>query len=587
MSTITDTIKKIHSNDNAQLDIIFSSSPRIMVEAPAGCGKTKTMVSKIAYIIATEQLPKHKKILALTFSVNAAYKMKKDIVEQLPSLGMDTIKSPADINRRMYVSNYHGFARKILGLYGYLLSPYLKDIYLLQAIDDNNIESLMQLNLGLSLNDATKISKFNDSVKNAEAEYIKNNLNDYLNYVYNNFLPNNYIPYNAYLLLLKELLEKKQQLKNFLIKLYPIIIIDEFQDTNILSWNIIRLIIRDDSRLIFLGDSLQRIYGFIGAIPNLISLATKQYNMKVMKLVTNYRFKNNPNMLLLDKNIRENASNWGCPHIDSQAVVPFKLFDSQEDEIAYLLDNFDPNEKTAVLVQSRTENLNMLLNELKMRKIDYFYALFKEDDNEYITYHNDMLRLFSEKHKKGKRISKTSLESTLSSLRLKYDGTDSPTISSLLALSKIFFERVLGEYGFLTNEEKYLLITDALANRSLKQNMEYVDAKLVISTIHGAKGLEWEYVFLPDMEQYVFPNFYSLCGKCNFNHNSIREYKCILNPNDIIAEDFLDLLSVFYVAVTRAKKQIYFSASKKRYGYKGETNSKISCLLSLPGIILN
>ena len=309
-----------------------------------------------------KKLPKHKKILALTFSVNAAYKMKKDIVEQLPSLGMDTIKSPADINRRMYVSNYHGFARKILGLYGYLLSPYLKDIYLLQAIDDNNIESLMQLNLGLSLDDATKISKFNDSVKNAEVEYIKNNLNDYLNYVYNNFLPNNYIPYNAYLLLLKELLEKNQQLKNFLIKLYPIIIIDEFQDTNILSWNIIRLIIRDDSRLIFLGDSLQRIYGFIGAIPNLISLATKQYNMKVMELVTNYRFKNNPNMLLLDKNIRENARNWVCPHIDSQAVVPFKLFDSQEDEIAYLLDNFDPNEKTAVLVQSRTENLNMLLN---------------------------------------------------------------------------------------------------------------------------------------------------------------------------------------------------------------------------------
>lgn len=109
----------------------------------------------------------------------------------------------------------------------------------------------------------------------------------------------------------------------------------------------------------------------------------------------------------------------------------------------------------------------------------------------------------------------------------------------------------------------------------------------MVSTIHGAKGLEWEYVFLPDMEQYVFPNFYSLCGKCNFNYNSIREHRCILSPNDIIVEDFLELLSVFYVAVTRAKKQIYFSASKKRYGYKGETNSNISCLLSLPGITLN
>ena len=57
--------------------------------------------------------------------------------------------------------------------------------------------------------------------------------------------------------------------------------------------------------------------------------------------------------------------------------------------------------------------------------------------------------------------------------------------------------------------------------------------------------------------------------------------------NDIIVEDYLELLSIFYVAVTRAKKQIYFSASKKRYGYKGETNSNISCLLSLPGIMLS
>jgi DNA helicase-2/ATP-dependent DNA helicase PcrA len=60
-----------------QLDVIFSAADKILVEAPAGYGKTNTMVSKIAYMLATQQIPNPKKILALTFSVNAAYKIKK------------------------------------------------------------------------------------------------------------------------------------------------------------------------------------------------------------------------------------------------------------------------------------------------------------------------------------------------------------------------------------------------------------------------------------------------------------------------------------------------------------------------------
>lgn len=66
----------MHSDDNRQLEIIFDDNQRILVEAPAGCGKTTTMISKIAYILSTNGIPSTK-ILALTFSVNAAYKIKK------------------------------------------------------------------------------------------------------------------------------------------------------------------------------------------------------------------------------------------------------------------------------------------------------------------------------------------------------------------------------------------------------------------------------------------------------------------------------------------------------------------------------
>lgn len=54
-------IEKDHEGDSKQLEVIFSNKQRLLVEAPAGCGKTKTMISKIAYILASNQLPKNKK----------------------------------------------------------------------------------------------------------------------------------------------------------------------------------------------------------------------------------------------------------------------------------------------------------------------------------------------------------------------------------------------------------------------------------------------------------------------------------------------------------------------------------------------
>lgn len=121
VNDIEEIIRECHGGDESQMDIIVSDEPRLVVEAPAGCGKTTTMVSKVAYIIAMGKIPKNKKILALTFSVNAAYKMKKDISKKLPAMGLEQVKSPDDLNKLMYISNFHGLSRRILSLYGYLI----------------------------------------------------------------------------------------------------------------------------------------------------------------------------------------------------------------------------------------------------------------------------------------------------------------------------------------------------------------------------------------------------------------------------------------------------------------------------------
>ena len=127
ISQIKGLISSSHGGDVNQLEAIFSKEKRILLEAPAGCGKTKTMVSKAAYIIATGELGKNKKILALTFSVNAAYRMKKDLSDRLPMMGISGLNTPADMNHFITITNYHGLARRILARYGYLLNPELKN----------------------------------------------------------------------------------------------------------------------------------------------------------------------------------------------------------------------------------------------------------------------------------------------------------------------------------------------------------------------------------------------------------------------------------------------------------------------------
>ena len=84
---------------------------------------------------------------------------------------------------------------------------------------------------------------------------------------------------------------------------YTTIIVDEYQDTNTLSYLLITHLINKDSKVILLGDSLQRIYGFIGAVPNLLSFSEEEFDLKQIQLNKNYRFSSNTQMLLLDSNI--------------------------------------------------------------------------------------------------------------------------------------------------------------------------------------------------------------------------------------------------------------------------------------------
>lgn len=595
---LQNAIKKWHSKDDEHLQAIFSDSKKIIVEAPAGSGKTRILVSKVAYAIASGKLPQYKRVLVLTFGVSAAYKIKKDLAEKLPELYSvsNTSIAPNQLNNKVTVSNFHGFARRVLKKYGYLIDGKLNEVNNLESVSDAKMEDLGSLNINLSEMEMRWITDFSDKLSEGKLNFSSNYdlFLKYIFYIQKYFLPRGYITFNAFLILLLELFKNYPELLEFYKNLYPIIIVDEFQDTNILSWEVIQNLVDDKSNLWLLGDPLQRIYGFIGAIEGLMDIAQNKYSMEKIELHKNYRFKDNESLLRLDKCIRNCAKNSYSIQEDKARVDVF-CFDSLEEENNYtlkLIKNFlekRSNSKLAILSRSNSVSIKKFVEQLDALGLDYFYGLFTDEDKDYICFHNRVLNAFNEWYNSKININKKTLANFYCVVEKIFEKP-SQVEKSLLILLKACFDNLVKEYKLLDKDDKISYIRDVLSNRSLKQCVEYIDSKVILSTIHGAKGLEWEYVLVRGLANWTFPSW--LCGKCK-NYKDVPN-ECRLNLNKVFSDkvflkEYLEELSVFYVAITRAKKNLALTTNKERINSSNKifNNCEISCFLRLPNIEIN
>jgi DNA helicase-2/ATP-dependent DNA helicase PcrA len=583
VNNLEQKIRDRHSGDEKQLEVVFSPSSRLLVEAPAGYGKTKTMISKIAYMFATQQIPYPKRLLALTFSVNAAYKIKKDVAQQIPELlkNMDLV---ININEKISVSNYHGFCRNVLKKHGHILHEALLAIDILETIDDSDAKKLMELIGTLTYDEAVLMSDYSKAVKEINSSFVKDNLDRYCEIIIKKLLTSKTVTFNGILTLTIKLFTNFSAIKDFYNKYFAAILVDEYQDTNILSFWLLTLIITDKTKIIFLGDSLQRIYGFIGAVPNLLSQSQKRFNLTRITLDKNYRFASNEEMLRLDLNIRKNAENPFSPIISENAKVNFENYDNQNNEANGILNKVrslmevDGASKISILVKQRGRNVEKII-EIFDGKIAYFYGLFTDEDPEYVKFHRKCSAKFQELISQNAQVIKKLAHEHISEINRLYSNKNNQIHQALLALLSIFWERVFLEFSFLGNEDKIFFIRDTFEHNGLKQYIEFVNANAIFSTVHAAKGLEWDYVIIPDMEQDSFPNYFGLCGNC------LSKNTCNLKVTKENEQKFLEELSVFYVAVTRAKKQVFFSASTTQLDkFDNQRRKNRSCFLSLPGI---
>lgn len=583
IDVIKSRIIEKHHGDDKQLEIIFSSSSRLLVEAPAGYGKTHTMVSRIAYLMAVGRLPSPKKLLALTFSINAAYKIKKDVSINVPDL-LSGLSSNINIKEKIYVSNYHGFCRSILKKYGYIIHPNLLKLDTLQSIDDGRRDSIMRAYSNLSNDEATLLSAFNFAVKNLNGTYVRENIDAYNAIVISKLLEKESIPYNAIITLTIKLFNDNSNILTFYQNYYTSILVDEFQDTNMLSYWLLNFLITSQTSILLLGDSLQRIYGFIGAVPNLLQDAERRYNLQLISLEKNYRFASNENMLQLDKIIRQNALTPFENPNNLRANVNFILYENQELEATGIIYRTReilqqaPSAKVAIITKQRGPNINHIIDAFNKENISFFYGLFTDEDIDYVKFNRKCLFEFIELLRDNSKINKKLAKTHYDKIKEIYIDNDSILIKALLKLLNIFWSRLFIDFSFLSNDDKINLIKETFEHNGIKQYMEYLDTSVIISTVHAAKGLEWDYVILPDMEKDSFPNWFGLCCKCKHSDD------CNLVLDKNMEQSFLEELSVFYVAVTRAKKQVYFTASKTQLSTKGTFQKNYSCFMRLPGI---
>ena len=479
--------------------------------------------------------------------------------------------------------------------YGYLISETLrKDINLFRAVGDSYIEKQASLKTVLTSAELQSLKAVEADIKEARVPNAET-IHAYNDIVIKKLLPLEYVTHNAVILLVLEIFEKCTEVKKFYQNYYPLIVVDEFQDTNCIAWALLESVISNKTQLLFLGDPLQRIYGFIGALSNIMSKVTDEYGMVKIALSKNYRFRNNPEMLKLDNNIRGNAESCFASTFTAEEVAKLPAFwgSTQQDEAEQITTKVqtlvsDKSDKIAVLFRGRGNNSEMVEAELSNKQIPYFYGMFTDEDTDYIEFHNKCQDVFIKRFGKQKAINKRALIAFSDNVKKAYATATGKTVNSLLLLLDALVEKVSIDYADLLSEDKYTFLLDVFENRQLKQAMEYVDSQVILSTVHGAKGLEWDYVILGDVERWVFPGYYT-CKYCTNKFFSPENCCCVL-PNPLPTEfkdTVLDELSVFYVGITRAKKQVYISASAKRLDSCGnEKPSVFSCMAGITGVKL-
>lgn len=287
MNTMQEKLKKMNSK---QLEAVLHTEGPLLILAGAGSGKTTVLINRIAYII-DQGLAKPWQILAITFTNKAAGELKDRLTAMLGDTGGDVL-----------AATFHSTCARILRRDGDRIG-YSSHFTVYDTDDSKRLIKDCQKSLNIDdkmishKSILSEISHAKDSMI-SPADYQSAAASDFrlakIGAAYELYQKRlreaDAMDFDDLLGNTVELFRQCPDVLEYYQNRFRYIMVDEYQDTNQVQYEFVRLLAEKSENLCVVGDDDQSIYKFRGAtIENIMSFEKSYPNAKVIRLEQNYR----------------------------------------------------------------------------------------------------------------------------------------------------------------------------------------------------------------------------------------------------------------------------------------------------------
>ena len=291
-------------NKEQKIAVKHKNGP-LLVLSGAGTGKTRVLTSRYVYLVKNLKID-FQKIVAVTFTNKAANEIKERVNKELKK----NIDSP-------WIGTFHSIFAKFLRKHSTLAG--LKNNFNIIDTDDQKklIKQIIEffkidneLNESVYLNEIQNLKdqKIFPDLKSQISKYSSlENLSDIYQLYQQRLIDINAVDFGDILLHSYKILFNNTEIRKRYAEYFEHILIDEFQDTNLIQYDLVKLLLNKKNNLFCVGDDDQSIYAWRGAkIENIINFPN-DFNCPVVRLTKNYR--SNSSILKAASSIISNNKN--------------------------------------------------------------------------------------------------------------------------------------------------------------------------------------------------------------------------------------------------------------------------------------
>jgi DNA helicase-2/ATP-dependent DNA helicase PcrA len=543
--------------DNEQRAVALATRGPVCVIAGAGTGKTRAITHRIAYAAAIGTMDPHK-VLALTFTARAAGEMRTRLRSLgVPSVAARTIHAAALKQLTFFWPQvFGGRTPDLLTTKSGFLTEAIKRAQLQGELSITSRDLLRDIATEIEWAKVSQVAP-SDYLSESQKRTVKPRINpEQLAKVYTAYESVKHqeraIDFEDVLLLTTAMIEEEREVRERVQDQYRFFTVDEYQDISPLQQRLINAWLGSREELCVVGDPAQTIYSFAGATPVFLNSFTQRFpEAEVVRLTTGYR--STPEIIFTANSIlRKGAMGNELVAINDHGSKPtITAYNDESSEIAgivrditQLISEGTPAQEISVLARTNNQ-LNGLEKAMNAAGLPYQVR--------------NTERFFDRKEVRDflKQVRTASVIPTegvvwLDELRtLAQPFLTGGAIDGIAALLHLARE-LDTDSGFTPkNLRTYLREVED----RVQQNNPPTMPVTTLATLHAAKGLEWERVFLMGVSDGILP----------LENNSITGDQASIDEER----------RLFYVGITRAKSDLRLSYRGKASRFLAEAGLAI------------